>query len=322
MSIIDNLQNPELIQSLDGLSKMIFEQDLIVEAGELIDTINDINRRNPELKREAPKLYDIYQTYLAKAKFVYLPKLGEIDILELMEKHFQLIFDEPLFDIYEKIKDYLKGVDSLEARDEFKKKVRDALLKNNYKIGENKIKLGSLMQEPRISNWLKDYYAKLGIDRVDTLASNQYLVNDVNSKNLSDEDRSKIKILVSFFEKLKRSSGDRGGLEESFVAILPDNKVGIIDGGVPRKIDQSLEHIIEDIMANESNNNIDDDFFIETDDVNLSSETAPIKEPNNTPLMVLSSALENYSPSSLEYKAIKQEIARLRKQKNNDEQEK
>jgi hypothetical protein len=323
MSIIDNLQNPELLQKLDILSRMIFEQDLIVEAKELINTINNINERSPELKTKAPRLYNIYQTYIAKAEFVCLAELDEFDILELMENNFQLVFEEPLFDVYEKVKDYLKVVDSLELRDKFKKKLRDSLLKNDYKIGENKIKIGSIMQEPRISNWLKDYYTKLGIDRVDTLAFNQYLVNDVNTKDLSDKDQVKIKILFSFFEKLKISSSESGGLEESFVAVLPNNKISIIDGGIPRKIDQNLEHIIDEVMADTKNNKIDDnqDLFINTDDSSLLSEPVDDKIVN-TPLAVLSSALKNYSSASLEYKAIKQEIARLRKQKNNDKPKK
>lgn len=309
MSIVNNLQDSKLLDNLDILSKMIFEQDLISESHEMIDTINKIFTRNPQLKHDAPELYRHYQIYLAKAKFVCLFELEENELLELMEKYFQIILDEPFYNIYEKLREYLKKIDSLAERDNLKNKIRDSLLKNRSIITEQKIKIGTILQEPTIANWLKDYYSKLGIDRADALAFNQYLVNDENTKNLSEIKREELKTLFTFFDKLKISSSEPGGLEESFVAVLPDGSISIINHGLPTKIDPDLERLFNEIKdKSKINPLIKDDLLVNS--TASSSESASV-----SPLAELTASLNNYSPSSLEYKAIKQEIERLRQAK-------
>ncbi len=321
MSIINDLQDPKLLGDLQSLSEMIIEQDLVSEARELITTTNQVFARNPELKREALELYSRYQTYLMRAKFVCLFELEENEVLELMEKYLVLVLDNPFYNIYEKLRMRLRSFDSLAARDEFKNKIRESLLKNHSKITPEKIMVGTIMQEPTVANWLKDYYSKLGIDRVDALAFNQYLVNAENTKNLEESDREKLKTLFTLFEKLKISSSEAGGLEENFVAILPDKSVSLISGGRPTPIDANLQRLIEEIVAKAGFSAQDDDLFLDngpTDSQQINADVpATAADLPVSPLSVLSAALDDYSPSSLEYKAIKQEIERLRKNQKN-----
>ncbi len=318
MSVINNLQDPKLLGDLQDLSEMVIEQDLVPESRDLISTINQIFSRNSELKREAPELYNHYQTYLMRAKFVCLFELEENEVLELMEKYLVLVLDNPFYNIYEKLRTRLRNFDSLLERDAFKNKIRESLLKNHSKISSEKIMVGTIMQEPTVANWLKDYYSKLGIDRVDALAFNQYLVNTENTKNLEDSSREKLKTLFTLFEKLKISSSEAGGLEENFVAILPDKSVSLISGGMPTKIDANLQRLIEEIVAKGTESVQDDDLFLDNSaktDVQPTNTAVPeiTADLPVSPMSVLSAALEDYSPSSLEYKAIKQEIERLRK---------
>lgn len=320
MSVINNLQDSKLLGDLQVLSEMIVEQDLVSESRDLISTINQIFANNPDLKRDVPELYNRYQTYLMKARFVCLFELEEKEVLELMEKYLVLVLDNPFYNIYEKLRMRLQRFDSLAARDEFKNKIKESLLKNRSKISPEKIMVGTIMQEPTVANWLKDYYSKLGIDRVDALAFNQYLVNAENTKNLEESDREKLKTLFTLFEKLKISSSEAGGLEENFVAILPDKSVSLISGGMPMKIDANLQRLIDDIVAKGGATLQNDDLFLDdsaptdSQQANPSVQEMPADLPVS-PLSVLSVALEDYNPSSLEYKAIKQEIERLRKNK-------
>lgn len=322
MSVINNLQDQKLLGDLQALSEMVIEQDLVSESRDLISTINQIFASNPDFKREAPDLYNQYQTYLMRAKFVCLFELEENEVLELMEKYLVLVLDNPFYNIYEKLRARLQNFDSLAARDEFKNKIKESLLKNHSKITSEKIMVGTIMQEPTVANWLKDYYSKLGIDRVDVLAFNQYLVNAENTKNLEEADREKLKTLFTLFEKLKMSSSEAGGLEENFVAILPDKSVSLISGGMPTKINANLQRLIEEIIAKGGVSAQDDDLFLDNSStadgqpVNSDAPTATTNLPVS-PLSVLSAALDDYSPSSLEYKAIKQEIERLRKNQKN-----
>lgn len=317
---ISKLQNSDLLAQLDEASKMMLDNDLPAEARRAVVIIKKIFADNPEFSKKNKDLYNRYRSYLVIAEFVSLSDLDEDEILDLMENHIQIVLSHEFYDPEEKLREKLLTILDLDKRDEFKSKIRQALLKNKNLITKGKIKVGSVMEPASIANWLKDYYSKLGIDPVDNLKSNQYLVNDVNTKTLKDEDRDKLKKLFSFFEFLKFSSKDKGHLEENFVAILPDGKISIIDGGQPVKIDPEVERMLEDINNNQPQTDSEDDLFLdnerENDVQDWDSESAQVKEVPTSPIASLTESLNKYPPSSLEYKAIKQEIEKLRKQAN------
>lgn len=310
---MQTLDNKETQDQLSVTTDTIVEQNLIPEAKEIANLINNILQKNVALKQDNIDIYNKLNSYIAKAQFVFIHDLNEGDLIELFEKYLHLVLDLE-YDLIAKIKHRFVIINDLQARDELKAKLREAILKNKAKVTKNKIKIGSIDHDSTISNWLKDYYSKLGVEQINALALNQYLVNDENTKKLNEAEKNRLKKIFNLFEHLKSSSTELKGLEENFVAILPDGRISIIDGGVPLKIDANVEQLLDDVKnhLDQSNIGINDDVL--NSQIMQDSQDDKIIEEKNAHLKNLSEALSNYSPTSLEYKAIKEEINRLRKQ--------
>lgn len=335
MATIDNLKNKELLQRLEESADLILKDNLVAEARYLARTIKKAFKRFPNLKKEDAKLYQRYEKILAKAQFVFLFDVSERELLDLVEKHLHLVLGSG-YDIILNLKNHFKNINDLEKRDALKSQLRERMLKNRHKITDKKIKINSIEQEPSIANWLKDYYSKLGLDPVGALKSNQYLLNDKNTKKIADNDRELLKELFSIFEILKKSSTELGGLEENFVAILPSGGIHLIEGGRPVKIDPSLSKIIRSVSnrsssfkgVGDSNKNEVDDVLSDDDEsksskLNSATEQGEEKEGGGASdtdkkdiSQVLRDALANYHPSSLEYRAIKEEVERIQKKQS------
>lgn len=339
MNNIENLKNKELLERLEKSSDLILQELLVSEAKELYKSINRVFNTFPNLKKDDLKLYNQYKSMLAKSQFVFLFDITEGELLELIEHYLHLVLGTS-YDIILNFKNYFKNINSLEERDELKSRLREKILNNKHKITSKKIKIGNIEQEPSISNWLKDYYSKLGIEKVDALKINQYLFNDENTKDISENERILLKDLFNFFEHLKKSSFELGGLEENFVAILPNGEISLIEGGVPVKIDSGLDKIIKSVIRNNNENlssdidknkiedildkddissfNLNNNLVKSLDETNLIKESYATRKNGELDLRLnsLNSALANYSPSSLEYKAIKEEIGRIKKRQS------
>jgi len=143
---------------------------------------------------------------------------------------------------------------------------------------------------------------KVGLEPADSLRQNQYLSNNPNLNGLNAAAKLKLKNLVSVFEKLKISSASKGGLEESFPALSPDGEMVMISHGRPEKISPDFRRLYDEVTAAKGK-------------TGGKSAPTPEKQPvvPAVPAAELEAELKNYAPGSLEYKALKEEIKRLRK---------
>ena len=160
---------------------------------------------------------------------------------------------------------------------------------------------------------------KLGVDSIDSLKINEYLVNDPNTKNLSAEEKTNLKTLLNFFEKMKISSKESPAYEESFVAVLPNGEIAMVSGGKPEKLNMDLAKSMGKITDGSSSgvktgakpSYQDDDLFL--DKKPLPKVQIPVAPKPLSPIEDLEQSLNNYSESSFEFKALLQEINRLKK---------
>lgn len=315
---LQNLNNQEKIAEFKNTIDDIIISDMVGDAKKILVGLESLFSHHPDFGKADYSLFSVFQKFYISLKFVIIFELPEKEILDLISNHFDFVFKYPEYDLERKIKYKISSINDLEERDEFKAKIRQALLNNKMSFGQGKIMVSGIEQRATVSTWLKDCYMKLGVGPINSLKINEYLVNDPNTKNLSVDDKAKLKILLNFFEKIKVSSQEDPLFEESFVAILPNEDIVLISSGQPEKINQEIVKSAKSLSS--LDNGLIDKQVLPTFSTSFpaqptATQPASIKsEPISfSPLEELEQSLKNYSESSFEHKALRQEISRLKK---------
>jgi hypothetical protein len=231
--------------------------------------------------------YRKYSECLIKLKFICLNHFDNPeDYIDILKNYFSLSFQIPNFNLWSKLETELIYITDLDKRDQVKRQFKEALEKCDNTLVQE-------YNEPnmprKVNDWIKNFVSNLGLDKFDTVKKVEYLSNGQFIKILKEEDKKKIQVLLDIYEKLNLSSRTKEGYENS---VLMD-----IDG----------EKVIYNRGAIEEIHRLDN--FVDFD------SDRPIKKDKTPPSRTteLEQALKNYPPTSLEYKAIKQEIDRFNK---------
>jgi len=309
---LQNLNNPEKIADLKKVIDNIVSSDAINEAKKIMVELENIFSRNSDFEKLDHSLFNTFNDFLVSLKFVLLFKLSDKEIIDLIASRFDFIFNNPDYDLYRKIRYKIASLSSLEERDIFKEKIRQALLNNKMLLGTQKITVSGIEHDPTVSAWIKDYSIKLGTDSVDALKMSEYIVKDQNTKTLTPGDKAKLKILFNFFEKIKISSIEYPAFEENFVAILPNQEIAVVSGGRLEKVSQETVKAARNISFATYQEKTSSLLSKPASAKASPTVTAQAIQPSST-LNELEQMLKKYSESSLEYKAISQEISRLKR---------
>jgi len=249
-------------------------------------------------------------------EFVFKPKTpatplaysAEIEIDEEQEKiDSAALFSKGLVnllkdqDANEFISDYNIILISLIGEDAmYRQTLENALYANPDELTSNRILLDDREVAPSIANWLKDFLKIQGSEMFDDLALAQYLSTSVNAKKLNPAEKDLLRKLLRLYRNLSffPESMENTPIEDwQIIPITPDasseekpapkikpaaSKVEPVKSQAPNKIENKIE--------NKTDNTVD-------------------------PLSELQAALSKYVPDSLEYKAVAQEIKRLKKKK-------
>lgn len=257
--------------------------------------------------------YESYSRCLIKLKFICLNYFDNPeDYVDLIKNYFNLSFQIPNFNLWDKLETELLYITDLDERDKVKGQFREALEKcDNIFTKEYNVP-----EMPRkTSEWIKNFISNLGLDKFDTVKKMEYLANGKFIKLLKEEDKNKVQVLLDIYEKLRLSSRTKDGYENSVMMNI-DGKSVIYNRGTIEEIHKlgSLKGFSNNKPAPESPL---------TAAVPSPAPAAPIAplsavqpETSIQPLsktQELEQSLKNYAPSSLEYKAIKQELKRLNK---------
>ncbi|MFA6551102.1 MAG: hypothetical protein WCV41_01025 [Patescibacteria group bacterium] len=225
--------------------------DEIKEAHELYHQLGDFIEQNG-YKENDPELYKKYLRLIAKLKWVALPIFNPEKVLGMFESHFADLPDLTNFNLWQKLKSVLLSVAFIEDRDELKNKIKNILNKQQAYLTGGRIKQNIT---PTVENWIKDYVSAVGNTPADTAKQNQYFINSEAIKNLSAEEKERVRNFFQFYEKLKWSSADIQGIEETIPVIADDFK-GFIKDGVMVKIDperrkrsQLFQKIAQEVLS-------------------------------------------------------------------------
>ena len=312
------LNDPKLITKLDQAFQHIISADDVGEAKRFLEILEEIFSLNPDFKKHNPDLYELYHRYFVAAQFVTLYELPEKRVLQLLQEEMSFVLEHPDYDLGRKVGYFIRGILNLEHRDEFKNKIREILLGNKATFGDKRIVISGQNVEPTIANWLKDYYIQVGMDKVDPLKVNEYFVNSPNLKLISQPKRLILKNIFNFFESLRVSSVEFPVYDESFGMILPDGGLAVNLKGQFEKIGGDILKIYRDAAAASSlrlgvspsqipSNQIES-VVVESNAEELTKSSPHIV----TPVRRLEEMLSEYSPDSLEHKAISEELSRLK----------
>lgn len=284
------LNNEEYLIKVKMEAEDIISENRFREAFDLSEELKKGIEGVKNFKENYPEFFIEYKKIIVKLRWVGLPIMTEEMVINIFKNHFVEMFTIPDYKVWEKLLPILQWIKPLENRDVFKKNIREALLMNKQRITSKKLIVGREEKEPTITNWFLDYNRAVGALKVNSLARAQYLISGVNIKNLSAEEKERVKTLFDLYEKLKISSLTLEGYEED-IPVDDKGQEGNIRGGVfeplPKlTVQQKLvweiaQEVVREREARESN----------------------IKEMQNS--------INNYAVGSLERKAIEEEIKRM-----------
>jgi len=259
--------------------------------GNPADYLHFIDEQKKALDEEA-KIFA--EESKVEPEFVFKPKApmadsGEIEIDEEQEKiDSAALFSKGLVsllkdqDADEFIADYNIILISLIGEDAmYRQTLENALYANSDELTSNRILLDDREVTPSIANWLKDFLKIQGSEMFDDLALAQYLSTSVNAKKLNPTEKDLLRKLLRLYRNL------------SFFPASMEN--------TPME-DWQIIPVAQDALNEEKS-------------APKVKPAASKVENKVDPLGELQTALSKYVPDSLEYKAVAQEIKRLKKKK-------
>ena len=181
----------------------------------------------------------------------------------------------------------------------FSHDINQALLANNLQITSHPLSLDGKSEPPTVANWLHLFIRSVGSDLPDNLALAGFLSKDKNIWDLSDLEKSLLEKLFKLYRNLvfyPDSLSDR-----------PVNEWEIF----PVTLDRKSKSVSQDVLS--------DDFQPDADEDLSHSQEKKVESPQNKlaeQSSVLENIIKNYPPDSLEYKALNQELDRLKKEQN------
>ncbi len=191
--------------------------DQVKRAFGLLRNLQVFLKTHPEFPKEQPELFAEYEKIMTHAAFVAIPMLREQEIIDLFHDHFKEAFDINI-DFKDKLIGKLVVIIMYEDRDVFRENVEKALLNNESALVDTPVvntQTGEQLR--RVNQFLRDYVRVLGVDLVNKLKVNEFLVKSYNINQLSEDVQMKLRTLFDFFNFLKYSSFDLESGEEPFI---------------------------------------------------------------------------------------------------------
>ncbi|MEI6529540.1 MAG: hypothetical protein WCN88_04050 [Candidatus Falkowbacteria bacterium] len=203
---------------------------------------------------------------------------------------------------------------ALNTYDDLEEKVINILYNNDEVLTREHLRLDNREVSPTISNWLKDFIKENGSEIFDELVLAQYLSTSQNTKKLSPDEKNLVRRVLKLYRNLTFFPESMENLAITDWQIIPTDKS--VDGtrevrDVLDDDNQETKKVVakakpaKTINAKISNPSKMQDKEIKNSDL----------KKGETSLAELQQALALYMPGTLEYKAVVQEIERLKKKK-------
>lgn len=296
----------DLKKDLDKYKQFVEETIVSENIREAFDFIQYIRIKVKEtnLEKDDLGIYNEYKKMAIKLRWIAFSLLEESEILELIKKRFADIFslsEYNDYDLWRHLKMKLLQELSLDKRNQFKLKIRQAL----------RASIQPLVKTPNnnmrtVGDWVNDYIKNMGEAMVPKIERLNFLQKNHTFNTLNERDQKKIKYLIDFYERLKISSKSLMGTEEEILVPEEESRMTVIKDGeiiAPSKRDPLKP--LDDILAEQDKLPI-----AEPEKRTASKADQIINNRNAEELKVLQN---KYPVGSLERKAIEEELRKSSK---------
>ncbi len=311
----------ELLQK--HVNYTLSENDL-KSAFQAYNVVNDwLNKK--DIKRKDRAAYDQIINYLNQLKFIALNYFDGQELVSLLKSNFPLIFKLANYNLWEKLQVHLVSTSDINERVKLKEQMRSALEKcEAYLITPGDYKNVEMVY--KVSDWLKDFFIHINKELSNSIKQAEYLSKNPRLKKLKIEDRVKVLTLLEIYKKLTVPSNTKEGYENTVILEIDGQKYIYDHGQVERlpKMDLSFFGIEEDspvedrlIKKVSPKKEVFNDVLSEEaiKEEKVKEERIKRSREGAKNLAELKAILNEYPLSSLEYKAVKQEIKHLEDKK-------
>jgi len=219
----------------------------------------------------------------------------------------------------------------LNSYEDLEEKIINLLYNNDETLTIARLVLAEREVAPTIANWLKDFIKLNGSELFDDLVLAQYLSTSINTKNLSFEEKELVSKLLKLYRNLAFFPESMENLEfkdwqiipvdreeeQEFTDVLSEEKPVVRNKPVAsRPVVKTAPRVAAKPIASKISAPLK---IQKVEKQEITSEIKPeikteIKTENNS-FDELKQTLAQYASDSLEYKAVLQEIGRLKKKK-------
>lgn len=172
---------------------------------------------------------------------------------------------------------------------QFRINLENALYTNAEKITAGSIKSADRESDPTIENWLKDFIRENGSEMFDRIALAKYLSSSDNVKRLDGKDKDAVRRLLELYRNLAFFPDSMGeaSLEEWQIVPVKREESGKVTRTSPvGSVRPDLKTRLKPVLT--------------------------AAAPTADELSAMENVLSQYGPGSLEHKAVKEEITRLK----------
>ncbi len=192
------------------------------------------------------------------------------------------------------------GIIYLLMEDEtFKDKALRSLFVNSERLGMSNILIDEKKVEPTIANWLKDFIKINGSGTFNDIVLIDYINNSINAKMLSSDNKNTLANILRFYRNLSFFPDSLENIDIAKWKIFPfsdpDN-----ENEKKANLDEERKRTIKNIDILEEERGFNPPHSAE--------------ERESEEVLRLRRMLDSYAPSSLERKAINEEIRKIKKQ--------
>ena len=172
-----------------------------------------------------------YDQLLTKLRLTAFADLAEEEAVAVLAAHVVDIFSTTL-DLHDRLQQRLVDLVLYEDRDAFKKKVRDAFIRNPQPLTGKTLELGEERRpvSPTVANWMRVYTFSVGSGIADPLQLSQFYSREPNIMKLSLDERKRVRTIFGIYERFKYPSDVVEGLDGA-VTIMKDGKTYFVSDG-------------------------------------------------------------------------------------------
>lgn len=248
---LQRIASEETLQGVRDAVRTIVEEDLLEDARNMAETLDELLRAYPDLAAQFPGVHAEYQQLLLASQCVALPMRSPDDVAAFLKTHYIAVLQVIGQNIKQKLTHLLTVVPAYDMRDEIKGKLRRALEENAEILTTSRIMFEGKDITPTVGNWIRDYTLFLAGSPSTSLRRAQYVSQGPNTIKLSNEDRNRVKYIVDLYGFLSLSSQTPEGVEDTII-IDVDGRLKMMKQGILEDIDPRAQQVIAQIRATDS----------------------------------------------------------------------